>query len=184
MPEIIAISAVALAVAIAIVLILASTRPDTFSVRRSAVVEAPAEKIFPLIENFHQWVNWSPWEDRDPAMKRTYAGAESGKGAIYAWDGNKNVGSGRMEILDASSPSKIVIKLDFFKPFEGHNTAEFTFAPERDASATNITWVMHGPSSLMSKVMQVFMNLDKMIGRDFETGLANLKRLTEGQANA
>ena len=184
MSEIIAISAVALAVAIAIVLILASTRPDTFSVRRSAVVEAPAEKIFPLIENFHQWVNWSPWEDRDPAMKRTYAGAERGKGAIYAWDGNKNVGSGRMEILDASSPSKIVIKLDFFKPFEGHNTAEFTFAPERDASATNITWVMHGPSSLMSKVMQVFMNLDKMIGRDFETGLANLKRLTEKQANA
>jgi hypothetical protein len=106
MSEIIAISAVALAVAIAIVLILASTRPDTFSVRRSAVVEAPAEKIFPLIENFHQWVNWSPWEDRDPAMKRTYAGAERGKGAIYAWDGNKNVGSGRMEILDASSPSK------------------------------------------------------------------------------
>ena len=184
MSEIIAISAVALAVAIAIVLILASTRPDTFSVRRSAVVEAPAEKIFPLIENFHQWVNWSPWEDRDPAMKRTYAGAERGKGAIYAWDGNKNVGSGRMEILDASSPSKIVIKLDFFKPFEGHNTAEFTFSPGRDASATNITWVMHGPSSFMSKVMQVFMNLDSMIGRDFETGLANLKRLTEKQANA
>jgi hypothetical protein len=184
MSEIVAISAVALAVAIAIVLILASTRPDTFSVRRTAVVEAPAEKIFPLIDNFHQWVNWSPWEDRDPAMKRTYAGAESGKGAIYAWDGNKNVGSGRMEILDASSPSKIVIKLDFFKPFEGHNTAEFTFSPERNASATNITWVMHGPSSLMSKVMQVFMNLDKMIGRDFETGLANLKRLTERQANA
>jgi hypothetical protein len=184
MSEIIAISVVALLVAIAIVLILAATRPDTFSVRRTAVVEAPAEKIFPLIDNFHQWVNWSPWEDRDPAMKRTYAGAESGKGAIYAWDGNKKVGSGRMEILDASSPTKIVIKLDFFKPFEGHNTAEFIFAPERDASATNIIWVMHGPSSFMSKVMQVFMNLDKMIGRDFETGLANLKRLTEKQANA
>jgi hypothetical protein len=84
-----------------------------------------------------------------------------------------------MEILDATSPSKIVIKLDFFKPFEGHNTAEFTFVPERDASATNITWVMHGPSSLMSKVMQVFMNFDKMIGKDFEAGLANLRQLTE-----
>jgi hypothetical protein len=116
-------------------------------------------------------------------MKRTYSGPESGRGAIYAWDGNKNVGSGRMEILDASSPSKIVIKLDFFKPFEGHNTAEFSFVPERNASATTITWVMHGPSSFMSKVIQVFMNLDSMTGRDFEAGLANLKRLTEKPAN-
>jgi len=177
--EIIAIIAVTLAVAIAIVVILAATKPDTFSVRRTAVVKAPAETIFPLINNFHQWTNWSPWENKDPAMRRTHGGAESGKGAVYAWDGNRNVGSGRMEILDALPPSKIVIKLDFFKPFEGHNTAEFTLVPERDASATNITWVMHGPSSFMSKVMQVFMNLDKMIGKDFEAGLANLKRLAE-----
>jgi Polyketide cyclase / dehydrase and lipid transport len=177
--EIIAGIAVVLAIAVATVLLLAATKPDTFTVRRTAVVKAPAEKIFPLIDNFHQWVNWSPWEHRDPAMKRTYSGAEAGKGAIYAWDGNKNVGSGRMEILDASSPSKIVIKLDFFKPFEGHNTAEFSFAPERDAAATNISWVMRGPSSFMSKLMQVFMNLDRMIGKDFEAGLANLKRLTE-----
>ena len=177
--EIIAIIAVALAIAIAIVLILASTKPDSFGVQRAAVVRAPAEKIFPLINNFRQWANWSPWENKDPAMKRTYSGAESGKGAVYAWDGNKNVGSGRMEILDASSPSKIVIKLDFFKPFEGHNTAEFTMQPERDAATTNIIWVMHGPAPFMSKVMQVFMNLDKMIGKDFEAGLANLKRLTE-----
>jgi Polyketide cyclase / dehydrase and lipid transport len=143
------------------------------------VVQAPAEAIFPLINNFHQWARWSPWEKRDPAMKRDYSGAESGKGAVYAWDGNKNVGSGRMEILDASSPSKITIKLDFFKPFEGHNTAEFTLAPERDASATNVIWVMQGPSSFMSKVMQLFMNFDTMIGRDFEAGLANLKKLAE-----
>jgi uncharacterized protein YndB with AHSA1/START domain len=177
--QVIASLAAVLAVAIAIVLILAATKPDTFSVRRTAVLKAPADRIFPLVDNFHQWSNWSPWENKDPAMKRTYDGAESGKGAVYAWDGNKNVGSGRMEILDASSPSKIVIKLDFFKPFEGHNTAEFFFVPERDASATNITWVMHGPSSFVSRVMQVFMNLDKMIGRDFETGLANLKRLVE-----
>src|SRR6201987_1004359 len=181
MLEIIAIIAALLAVVVLVVLILASTKPDKFSVQRSVVVKAPAERIFPLISNFHHWANWSPWENRDPAMKRTFSGSESGNGAVYAWDGNKNVGSGRMEILDASSRSKIVIKLDFFKPFEGHNTAEFTFSPGRDASATNITWVMHGPSSFMSKVMQVFMNLDKMIGRDFETGLANLKRLTEKQ---
>ena len=179
MYEIIAVIAIALAIAIAIVLILAATKPDSFSVQRTAMVRAPAEKIFPLINNFHQWANWSPWEGKDPAMKRTYSGAESGRGAVYAWDGNKNVGSGRMEILDATSPSKIVIKLDFFKPFEGHNTAEFTMLPERDAATTNVIWVMHGPANFMSKVMQVFMNLDNMIGKDFEAGLANLKKLTE-----
>ena len=179
MLEILTIIAVVLAIAIIIILGLASRKPDTFAVRRSVLVQAPAERIFPLVNNFHQWGGWSPWEHRDPAMKRSYSGAESGKGAVYAWDGNKNVGSGRMEILDASSPSKITIKLDFFKPFEGHNTAEFTFVPEREAAATNVIWVMQGPSSFMSKVMQVFMDLDKMIGRDFETGLANLKTLTE-----
>jgi hypothetical protein len=114
-------------------------------------------------------------------MKRSYSGAASGRGAVYAWDGNKNVGSGRMEIIEASTPSKIVIKLDFLKPFEAHNTAEFTMLPHGDASnaTTNITWLMHGPASFMSKVMQVFMNMDKMIGKDFETGLANLKKATE-----
>jgi len=110
-------------------------------------------------------------------MKRSFSGAERGTGAVYAWEGNKNVGSGRMEILDASTPSKIIIKLDFFKPFEGHNTAEFTMLPQGDA--TSVNWVMHGPAPFMSKVMQVFMNIDKMIGKDFEAGLANLKRLTE-----
>jgi hypothetical protein len=179
MLEIIAIVAVALAIGIVVVLVLASGKPDTFTVQRSALLQAPAERIFPLVNNFHRWTSWSPWENKDPAMKRSYSGAESGKGAVYAWDGNKNVGSGRMEILDASSPSKITIKLDFLKPFEGHNTAEFTFAPERDISATNVIWVMQGPSPFMSKVMQVFMNLDKMIGRDFEAGLANLKKLVE-----
>jgi hypothetical protein len=110
-------------------------------------------------------------------MKRTYEGAESGRGAVYAWDGNNNVGSGRMEILDASVPSKITIKLDFFKPFEGHNTAEFTMLPQGDV--TNLTWTMVGPAVFMSKLMQVFINLDHMIGRDFEAGLANLKKLAE-----
>jgi hypothetical protein len=175
--EIIAIIAVVLAIAIAVVLILAMTKPDTFSVRRATTVEAAPEKIFPLINDFHQWGTWSPYETRDPAMKRSYSGAESGKGAVYGWDGNNNVGSGRMEILDTSAPTKIVIKLDFFRPFEGHNTAEFTMLPQGDA--TNLTWLMHGPARFMSKVMQVFMNMDNMIGRDFEIGLANLKKLTE-----
>jgi hypothetical protein len=175
--EVIAIIAIILAIAIAIVLLLALTKPNTFAVQRAIGIKAPAEKIFALINDFHQWGTWSPYENKDPAMKRTYSGANSGKGAVYAWDGNKNVGSGRMEILDTSVPSKIVIKLDFFKPFEGHNTAEFTMLPQGDA--TNLTWVMRGPAPFMSKVMQVFMNIDKMIGKDFEVGLANLKKITE-----
>jgi hypothetical protein len=177
MLEIIAIIAVILAIAIAIVLILAATKPDTLRVQRATSIKAPADKIFALINDFHQWVTWSPYENKDPAMKRAYSGAESGKGAVYAWDGNNNVGSGRMEILETAVPAKIVIKLDFFKPFEGHNTAEFTMLPQGDV--TNLTWTMTGPAVFMSKVMQVFMNLDNMIGRDFEVGLANLKKITE-----
>ena len=167
--EIIAIVAVVLAIAVAVVLILAATKQDTFSVRRAATVKASPERIFSLINDFHQWGSWSPWEHKDPAMKRTYSGADSGKGAVYAWDGNKNVGSGRMEILEASPPSKVVIKLDFFAPFEAHNTAEFTMLPQGDA--TSLTWLMHGPAAFMSRLMQVFMNMDKMIGKDFEAGL-------------
>lgn len=175
--EIIAIVAVVLAVAIAAVLVLAATKPNTLRVQRAISIKAPAERIFPLINDFHQWINWSPYEDKDPAMKRTFSGADTGKGAVYAWDGNKNVGSGRMEILDTSVSSKIVIKLDFFKPFEGHNTAEFTMLPQGDV--TNLMWTMTGPAVLMTKVMQVFINMDHMIGRDFEVGLANLKKLVE-----
>ncbi len=175
--ETIAIIAVVLAVAIAIVLVLAATKPDRLRVQRATTVKAPPEKIFPLINDFHQWGTWSPYETKDPAMKRSYGGAASGKGAIYGWEGNNNVGCGRMEIIDAAAPSKIVIKLDFLKPFEGHNTAEFTMLPQGDA--TYLTWAMHGPSPFMSKLIQVFINLDNMIGKDFETGLANLKRLTE-----
>src|SRR5882724_8702741 len=172
--EIIAIIAVVLAIAIAILLILAATKPDTFTVRRSTTVKARPEVIFPLINDFHQWGTWSPYETKDPAMKRSYSGTASGNGAVYAWEGNKNVGSGRMEILDSSVPSKIVIKLDFFAPFEGHNTAEFTMLPQGDATVatTNVTWLMHGPASFLSKVMQVFINMDNMIGKDFEIGLA------------
>jgi len=175
--EIIAIIAVVLAIAIAIILILAATKADRFSFQRATTIKAPPEKIFPLINDFHQWGNWSPYENKDPAMKRSYSGAASGQGAVYAWEGNKNVGSGRMEILEARAPSKIVIKLDFFTPFEAHNTAEFTMQPH--GGATNIVWVMTGPAPFMSKVMQVFMSFDSMIGKDFEAGLANLKNLTE-----
>jgi uncharacterized protein YndB with AHSA1/START domain len=175
--EIIAIIAVVLALAVAIVLILAATKPDSFSVQRATSVKAPPEKVFPWINDFHRWKSWSPYENKDPAMKRSYSGAADGKGAVYGWEGNKNVGSGRMEILDSSAPAKIVIKLDFFAPFEGHNTAEFTMLPQGDA--TNVIWLMHGPAPFTHKVMQVFMNLDHMVGKDFEAGLTNLKNLAE-----
>jgi len=176
MLEVIAIVAVVLAIVVAVVLILALTKPDVFRVQRAAAMQAPPERIFSLINDFHQWGNWSPWEHRDPAMKRTFSGNESGKGAVYAWDGNKNVGAGRMEILDAVLP-KIVIKLDFIKPFEGHNTAEFTMLPR--GGATDVTWTMYGATPLLGKVMHVFINMDRMIGKDFETGLANLKKAVE-----
>jgi uncharacterized protein YndB with AHSA1/START domain len=175
--EIIAVIAAVLALAVAAVLIFAATKPDTLRVERAASIKAPPEKIFPLINDFHQWGAWSPYETRDPAMQRSFSGPNSGKGAVYGWNGNKNVGSGRMEILDAPPPGKVVIKLDFFKPFEGHNTAEFTLLPRGDT--TNVTWLMHGPAPFMSKLMQVFINMDNMIGKDFAVGLANLKRITE-----
>lgn len=175
--DIFIIIAIILAIAIAAILVLAATKSDTLRVQRAIGIKAPAEKIFPLISDFHRWRSWSPYEEKDPAMRRTYGGTASGKGATYAWDGDKNVGSGRMEILDASAPSKVVIKLDFFKPFEGHNTAEFTMLPQGDG--THVTWVMHGSANFMSRLIQVFINLDNMIGRDFEAGLAKLKTLTE-----
>ena len=173
----VAIIAAVLAVGIAVVLAVALTKPDTFRVERALAVKAPAGAIYPLIADFHRWTGWSPYEERNPDMKRTFGGAAQGKGATYAWDGNKDIGAGRMEILEAAAPSKIRIKLDFERPFEGHNIAEFTFVPQGDA--TLVTWAMHGPAPLLSKLMQVFINMDRMIGKDFEAGLVNLKKLTE-----
>ena len=175
--EIVAIVAVVLAIAIAAMLILAATKPASFGVQRTVSVTAPPGSIFPLINDFHEWRSWSAYENKDTAMKRSYRGAASGPGAVYAWEGNGNVGAGRMEIIEASAASKIVIKLDFIRPFEGHNTAEFTMLPQGDA--TIVAWAMRGPAPLMSRLMRVFMNLDHMIGKDFEVGLANLKGLAE-----
>ncbi|WGD51754.1 SRPBCC family protein [Bradyrhizobium sp. CB1650] len=173
----VAIFAVVIAVGLAAVLVLALTKPDMFRVERSLAVRAPAGAIYPLVADFHRWTDWSPYEGRDPAMKRTIGGSSQGKGATYAWDGNSNVGAGHMEILEADASSKLRIKLDFERPFEGHNTAEFTFVPQGDA--TLVTWAMYGPAPFLSKLMQVFINMDGMIGKDFEAGLVSLKKLTE-----
>jgi len=161
----------------AIVLIYAATRPGTFRVERTARIPAPPEKIFPLINDFHRWGEWSPYEKLDPGMKRTFGGAPAGKGATYAWEGNDKAGVGRMEILESAPSSKIAIKLDFTKPFEARNMAEFTLRPQD--GATQVTWAMHGPSPYIAKLMGIFFNMDQMIGKDFETGLANLKTASE-----
>ena len=169
--------AIVVVVLIAGILAYAATQPDKFRVQRSTSIKAPPEKIFALINDLHSWGSWSPWEKKDPAMKRTFSGAASGKGAAYAWEGNSNVGEGRMEIVDASPPSKVTIKLDFVKPMEGHSTAEFALEPKGDS--TNVTWAMYGPNSYLAKVIHIFMSMDKMIGDDFEAGLANLKSVAE-----
>lgn len=166
-----------IAIVLVVILILAAIKPDTFQVQRSASINAPPEKIFALLDDFHRWGSWSPWEKMDPGMKRTYSGASSGTGSVYEWEGNKKVGKGRMEMTEATPASKVSVKLDFLKPFESHNVAEFTLVPT--GNATNVTWVMRGPNLFVGKVMSVFVSMDRMIGKDFEAGLANMKAAAE-----
>jgi hypothetical protein len=168
---------VLLVVSLAGILVFAAFKPDTFRVQRATSVKASPDKIFPLIADFHRWGAWSPYEKLDPAMKRTFSGAANGKGAVYEWDSDGKAGKGRMEITDAPAPSRVAIKLDFFKPFEAHNIAEFTLEPRGET--TDVTWAMYGPHLYVAKIMSVFFNMDSMIGKDFETGLANLKALAE-----
>ena len=170
--------AIIVALIIAAVLIYAATKPDNFRIERSTTIKAPPEKISAYLSDFKQWAAWSPWEEKDPTMKRTFSGAASGKGAIYGWEGNKNVGTGRMEVLDVQ-PQKVTIKLDFLAPFEAHNTAEYTMQPEGDS--TKLTWAMFGPANYMSKVMTTVMSMEKMVGPDFEAGLAKLKVAAESK---
>jgi hypothetical protein len=169
--------AIAIVVLIAGVLVFAATKPDTFRVQRAASIKAPPEKIFAILNDFRNWGAWSPWEKMDPAMKRAYGAATSGKGATYAWEGNKDVGQGSMEIVESIAPGKVALKLDFVKPFEAHNTVAFTLEPRGDA--TNVTWSMEGPVPYVAKIIHVFIDVDSMVGSDFEAGLANLKAVAE-----
>ena len=171
-----AIIGVVVIVAIAGILLYAATKPDSFRVQRVVLINAPSDKVFPLINDIKAWTAWSPYEKKDPAMKRTYGAVTAGKGATYAWEGNKEVGQGSMEIVE-SNPQKIVIKLDFLKPFEAHNIGEFMLEPKGDS--TSVTWATYGPSPYISKVVGTFMNIDDLIGRDFEKGLADLKAAAE-----
>lgn len=164
-------------VMIATLLAYAATKPGTFHVQRAMNMKAPPEKVFPLINDLHSHGSWSPWEKMDAAMKKTLSGAPNGKGAVYEWQGNSQVGAGRIEITDSVPSTKVTMKLDMFTPFEAHNVVEFTLDTAYDS--TEVTWAMHGPQPYMMKVLSVFMDCDKMVGKNFETGLANMKALVE-----
>jgi hypothetical protein len=170
--------AAALALAVAVVVVLASQKPDTFRVQRSALINAPPENIFPHINDFRRWTSWSPWEHKDPNMKRTYGASSEGVGATYAWEGNGQVGAGNMQITDSTAPAKIGLVLNMIKPMQAHNAVAFTLEPK--AAATEVTWTMTGRTPFIGKIMHVFMDMDRMVGGDFDTGLANLKRVAEG----
>ena len=169
--------------AIVALLAYASTRPSTFRIERSIRIAAPMLQVAEQLDDFHTWQSWSPWEAIDPTLQRTFSGAQAGVGAIYEWTGTGKAGSGRMEITEMrAGPDSglIAIDLDFLKPWKASNKAEFTMTPT-DAG-TDLRWAMFGPSPFMSKLMGVFMNFDKMVGKDFETGLATLKRNAEQAA--
>jgi Polyketide cyclase / dehydrase and lipid transport len=150
---------------------------STYEVRRSAVIPAPAEDIFPLVNSFHEWTKWSPWEAVDPGMDRRYFGSDSGVGAGYEWSGNRKAGSGTMEIVESVPASRINVRLQFTKPFKALNPTSFTFTPVPDG--TEVTWAMTGENKGPAKVFALFMNMDKLVGQDFERGL---KSLTEAVA--
>jgi uncharacterized protein YndB with AHSA1/START domain len=166
-----------IAALIILVLALAQQKPDTFRVERSTTINASPERVFELINDFRHFSEWSPWEKLDPDMTRTLTGPASGTGSVYEWSGNGKAGAGRMEIVESVPSSRVTMRLNFLRPFKSQSTAEYSIQPL--SGTTKITWAMHGPSPLVSKVMQVFMSMDTMIGKDFDEGLANIKHVAE-----
>lgn len=166
-----------IAIVIIALLVMASRRPDEFSVVRSIDLQASPERIFTHINDFKNWGGWSPWEKLDPDLKREFSGANNGEGAVYSWVGNKKVGEGRMEITRSVPSSNMQLDLHFLKPFKADNVTEFTLVPKGDA--TNLKWEMRGHTPFLFKVMHMFLNMDKMVGKDFEKGLSNLKAIVE-----
>ncbi|MHA7631213.1 SRPBCC family protein [Corallococcus sp. M7] len=172
-------------IAIGVVAVLAllagfiTTRPDTYTVTRTATVSGTPDIAFGLVNDFHQWNQWSPWDNLDPNMKKTFGGAESGVGATYGWVGNNDVGEGRMTILEATANASVRIKLEFIKPFEDSSITTFTFNPATDG--TTVTWAMAGDHNFMSKAMCLVMDMDQMIGKDFEKGLASMKTAAQAE---
>ena len=157
-----------------------AAKDDEYEVVRTATVPAAPQVVFDLIADFHRWTAWSPWEDIDPAMARTYSGADAGVGAVYEWSGNRKAGAGRMEITEADPSSRIVVDLRFLKPFKANNTTTFELA---DADGgTEVAWRMVGSKTFFTKVMGIFKSMDKMVGPDFEKGLSRLTTAASAQA--
>ena len=158
-------------------LVIASMKPNSFILRRSMDMKASTDEVFAQLNDFKNWGAWSPWEKMDPDLKRNFSGSASGKGAYYSWIGNKKVGEGNMEIIRSVPSSNIELNLNFLKPFKASNITEFKITPK--GNMTNVNWEMRGPLNLMMKIMHMFMDMDKMVGKDFEAGLANLKSIVE-----
>jgi hypothetical protein len=180
--KIVMLVAVAIATSLVFVVVLATTKPNTFRVQRSLTIEAAPEKIFPLIDDFHNWSRWAPQDTEDPSMKRTYSGAASGIGAVSDWDSNGNAGKGRMSIVESAPLTRIAVKVDFVKPFAAHNLNEFILEPILETGpATKVTWTMQGSNLFVMKLMSTFVNMDRVMGKHFETGLSNLKQAAENR---
>jgi uncharacterized protein YndB with AHSA1/START domain len=171
---------IAFLVLVAAFALLVSSRPSQFHVERSQRIAAPPGVIFPLINDFHRWPSWSPWEHLDPGMKREYSGSPEGEGAAYDWSGNDDVGVGSMRITDSQPPTRVAIALEFKEPWQATNSTLFSVTPE--ASGSIVTWAMSGESNFVFKAIGLFMNMDEMVGKDFETGLLNLQRVAEVEA--
>jgi len=175
-----------LGIAAAVVLIvvvlaaIVAMQPSEFRIERSAIIPAPAPVVFAQVNDFHNWQAWSPWAKLDPAAKNSFEGAPAGKGASFSWAGNQKVGEGRMTITESRPNELIRIKLEFLKPFEATNTAEFTFRPEGERTA--VTWSMYGHKNLISRAVFLFVNMDKALGAEFDKGLAGMTALAEASA--
>ena len=165
------------AVAIGALLAYAATRPDTFRVERRTSVQATPEQLYPLINDMQQFNTWNPFNRKDPAIQGSYSGPAAGPGATYAFAGNKDVGKGSLRIVQSQPPRQVTMELHMIEPFEGRNTVEFSLVPR--GAGTEVTWAMHGPAPFLSKLIGVFLDMYRMIGRDFEDGLAALKARAE-----
>jgi hypothetical protein len=170
---------IVIAVIVIVFVIIVATRPADYRISRSTTIGAAPAVVFAQVNDFHKWESWNPWGKIDPAMKQTYEGASDGKGAIYTWAGNNEVGEGRMTITESRPSDLILINMEFFKPMAGTATAQFTFKPE--GNQTTVTWAMTGKNNFMSRAVCMFMNMDKMIGGQFEKGLAAMKSIAEAK---
>jgi uncharacterized protein YndB with AHSA1/START domain len=169
----------AIVVVITAIVLFADTKPNVIQVTRSITIQVPPEKIFPLIDNFHHWPRWAPQDKEDPTMKRIYSGEESGIGAVSDWQGTGNAGKGRMTITESAAPNTVVVRVDFVRPFVAHNVNEFVLEPSQPGTSTKVTWTMRGRNMFFMKVMDVFVNMDRMLGKHFEAGLQSLKIVSE-----